>query len=497
MTACEQAGSAGFVVQLQGSELDCLSDAEEFSMTYHFAHDRYREAILGKLDPEMRRILHGRLAAALFARFGETEEVSPLLAEHHYGAAEYEKAAHYALLVADAAYRAGNHERAAEHYQIAIDSAERNDRMASVAMDVRDRYAQSLAAIGKSAESNAQLKRLLEYSGLSPLKSLDYQHRLAESYFREQDHKHAVAPLLAVLDKVGERIPISNLSRIPLILKSVLALFIKGPLKWPINRRPPIDPAREALIMRTLAILVECTILLDAMQSLTLSCRAFQKAMDDGLGVFSAPWFGAMSFLAASQGLDRLSGYYEELTMELLPQLFVQTPESGGTAANPLLAQQMDNQSVIATLHLCLLVAKLLRGPLLGQESARYSLYIRQGLAATHRAADLWRACILRIAAAHYLFYTGNIASAATLWQAMLNLARRYHLKRVDVQYSAVMEGYLHCVSGRWSQAHAAFRSTSYLSEPSGAALTSTTTARFIWPRWPCGPLSKAGNRSV
>src|SRR5262249_43592504 len=73
-------------------------------------HDRVREAVVARIDPDARRECHARIAAALELSKGSDPEV---LATHWAGAGETAKGARYAILAAEQAAQALAFQRAA------------------------------------------------------------------------------------------------------------------------------------------------------------------------------------------------------------------------------------------------------------------------------------------------------------------------------------------------------------------------------------------------
>src|SRR5262249_25631544 len=156
-----------------------IADAATATVTYGFTHDRYREAILANLPPDVRRKTHSVIARAMKARWGEVPDIFESLAEHHFAAEEFSQAQHYGISVADDAFTGGDHERAARCYEIAIESGQRSGT--AIALTTLDRCTASYEAIGHFDDANRQLKAMLMHPQLTESQTLSVNLRMAES----------------------------------------------------------------------------------------------------------------------------------------------------------------------------------------------------------------------------------------------------------------------------------------------------------------------------
>ncbi len=87
---------------------------------YRFAHDKLREGLLSALTPEARRALHGRVAEAIEAMYGDAPEQTIALAHHWALAGETENEARCSALAGEQALQSSAYQEAAAFFERAI-----------------------------------------------------------------------------------------------------------------------------------------------------------------------------------------------------------------------------------------------------------------------------------------------------------------------------------------------------------------------------------------
>jgi serine/threonine protein kinase/tetratricopeptide (TPR) repeat protein len=87
---------------------------------YRFAHDKLREGLLSALTADARRALHGRVAAAIEASYGDSSEQTMALAHHWALAGETENEARCSALAGEQALQSSAYQEAAAFFERAI-----------------------------------------------------------------------------------------------------------------------------------------------------------------------------------------------------------------------------------------------------------------------------------------------------------------------------------------------------------------------------------------
>jgi predicted ATPase len=158
-------------------------------------HDRVREAVSGRLDPDAKRECHARLASALELAKGSDPEV---LATHWAGAGEVAKAARYAISAADQATQALAFERAARLYGRAIAFVPATDPRLRA---LREQEGEALANAGDCARAAVSFARAAE--GANPDDALDLRRRASEQLLRAGEVRRGLDATRAVPAEVG------------------------------------------------------------------------------------------------------------------------------------------------------------------------------------------------------------------------------------------------------------------------------------------------------
>lgn len=171
------------------------------ALAYRLRHNALRRLVYGGIEPERRRELHRRAAAALERVPGE--EAVDQLAHHYREAGELQPALHYTLLAARRSARLGAVDQAAEGAQVALGLLPAGDRRRLPALLLVADVAQLQ---GRQLEAEAACREALSVSA-DPAVRADVGRRLAELAARQGDHKRAIAryrELLADLDPSAE-----------------------------------------------------------------------------------------------------------------------------------------------------------------------------------------------------------------------------------------------------------------------------------------------------
>lgn len=463
LTALEQAGRTGFVVQEQGHSRLHVADGREGDIRYRFSHDRYRESILSRLDAGIKEGLHGQLVRAITQRWGEGPKTYPMLAEHAFGAGEYGPACQHAMKVARQAQREGNHERAADYFRLALSSHGRAQQKIVVGEELlalRDQSAESMAAVGRFEEANEQLRILLTSEHASRHKRLDYQRRIADSYFIQHDPVNAVEQFTGLLQLLAVGVGERGLKKAALFARGGLAILLRGPLRLGINRQPAPDPHLEMLITQTLFSLAESANHIDFRVSLEAIMLLADRVMTKGLHPFSSLPVASFSFLCASQGLHGLSLGYQRLVWELFPDYRLGGgADPAGPAQWGLATGNPRGANSARTLtYALLLLAKFYRGELAELHDSATHDYIRQGIPASDMTANIHQRRVMRLIIFFYCLFTGRISGYQVQIQMCINMYRQARISRHDRILTPHPTGVQHELAGRLAQAAACYQ---------------------------------------
>lgn len=471
LTACEQAGRAGFLQQAQGSSQRYLADSEQLEMRFRFAHDRYREAILDGLQGGVRKEIHRMLERAVEARWGANDETYPVLAEHAYGAEEYGPAYEYAHRVADAAYAQGLHERAAQHYHIALEShAKTKELRQPVPLELRDRAAQSLHAVGRYKEATAQLNTLLASEGLPELLRMDYQSRLAISNFKQQDYKNALQPLLHCLQEVGVALPIHGVQGLFTQVQGLWSMLFVGPTEFFLNKEQAFDPERESLITQILCNAVECCFFVDTYLTLRLINYIAIRCTKNGIHSYTPALYALMHMITAMIGLHRISRIYNAQLSKMFPECEAFVFQYKIDRHPDLSEKEKDFYAAIAMMRIS---AIGFRGECSNKDRPQLFCRIRECLLSTHSCADPHRHWMVNFVGATIALFGGYWALYRAFIQDLLSYSSKYNLLIFDAITRNASAGWHSCLTRQWAQAQDAFTSLRDSAQDSGLIIFS------------------------
>ncbi len=184
-------------------------------------HDRVRETVYARLEPERRRARHIAIAESL-AHAGAPDVHR--LATHFFHGGDPRRAATYALEAADRAAGALAFGRAAELYQIAMESID--DRAERARLELERRYADALVAAGRCAEAAPlylDAARELESSGAPPQKARELRRRAAEQLLVSGRREEGIRVLRPLLGALGLKYPATPRAA----MMSLVATFLK------------------------------------------------------------------------------------------------------------------------------------------------------------------------------------------------------------------------------------------------------------------------------
>ncbi len=202
-------------------------------------HDRVREAVAARLDPDAKRECHARLASALELAKGSDPEV---LATHWAGAGEPAKAARHAIGAAEQAAQTLAFDRAARLFQRAIDLVPSNDpRMRGL----REQLGDALANAGQAARAAVEYTRAAE--GASAVDALDLRRRAAEQLLRAGEVRRGMDATREVLTAVGLRMPRTRVGVLVSLLWVRFLLRLRG-LAFVPREAKDVPPAELLLV---------------------------------------------------------------------------------------------------------------------------------------------------------------------------------------------------------------------------------------------------------
>jgi hypothetical protein len=192
---CDACGVArdrqSLVAMLRASRLIRSSGSTERVETYH---DRIREVLAARLDPDAVRGIHGRMAASLEARRSDDCEA---LFEHYRGAGDSARASVQAGLAAEKASAALAFDRAASFYQHALDLASR----APDASAWREGLATALTNAGRPAAAAEAYLRAA--AGAARARHVELQRRAAEQFLTGGHIDRGLDLIRSLLDEAG------------------------------------------------------------------------------------------------------------------------------------------------------------------------------------------------------------------------------------------------------------------------------------------------------
>jgi eukaryotic-like serine/threonine-protein kinase len=183
-------------------------------------HDRVREALVARLDPEARRSCHARMAAALELAKGSDPEV---LATHWAGAGEPAKAARHALVAAEQAAQALAFERSARLFELGLSLLPESDPRAR---GVREQLGDALANAGECARAATAYESAARTA--APGEALDLRRRSAEQLMRAGEVVRGLDTARTVLAAVGLALPRTTLGAVFALIWLRLVLRLRG-----------------------------------------------------------------------------------------------------------------------------------------------------------------------------------------------------------------------------------------------------------------------------
>jgi serine/threonine protein kinase len=213
-------GELGRVVDLLRTANFVRTGGARLSDTLEPFHDRVREAVRARLDPDVTRECHARLASALELSRGGDHEV---LATHWAGAGEPAKAARHAVAAAEQAAQALAFDRAARLFQRAIELVPPGDLRLRA---LREQLGDALACAGECARAAAEYARAAQ--GANPTEALDLRRRAAEQLLRAGEVRRGLGAMREVLSEVGIRMPTSRLGVVLALVWYRLVLRLRG-----------------------------------------------------------------------------------------------------------------------------------------------------------------------------------------------------------------------------------------------------------------------------
>ncbi len=206
-------------------------------------HDRVREAVADRLQPDVRCDLHARLALALEASGDADLEA---LAVHFHGAGELERAADYAARAGDEASSALAFDRAANLYEKAL-AWRPLDGVAGAQLRVK--LGQALANAGRGRSSAAAY--LAAAPDMPPAEALDCRRRAAEQLLRSGHIDEAFETYREVLSAIGMKLPATTTRAFLALVGRLVQVKLRG-IKFTERAEKDI-PAEELLRIDTCA----------------------------------------------------------------------------------------------------------------------------------------------------------------------------------------------------------------------------------------------------
>ncbi len=183
-------------------------------------HDRVREAVVARLDPEVKRLCHDSIASALEVSKAFDPEV---LATHWTGAGKPTRAATYTIVAAEQASGALAFDRAARLYERAIvllaDGDPRRDAL-------RRQLGDALANAGHAVRAAEEYERAA--SGAGTLDAIDLRRRAAAQLLRAGESARGAEATSRVLAAVGMRYPPTTLEAVVTFFWYRLLLWLRG-----------------------------------------------------------------------------------------------------------------------------------------------------------------------------------------------------------------------------------------------------------------------------
>jgi tetratricopeptide (TPR) repeat protein len=183
-------------------------------------HDRVREAVVARIDPEVKRLCHDSIASALEVSKAFDPEV---LATHWTGAGKPARAATYTIVAAEQASGALAFDRAARLYERAIALLAEGDPRRDA---LRRQLGDALANAGHGVRAAEEYERAA--TGAGALDAIDLRRRAAAQLLRAGESARGAEATSRVLAAVGMRYPPSTLEAVVTFFWYRLLLWLRG-----------------------------------------------------------------------------------------------------------------------------------------------------------------------------------------------------------------------------------------------------------------------------
>ena len=200
-------------------------------------HDRVREAVLTRLEPERRRALHEALAIAFEASSHPDPET---LATHWRGAGEASRATKYAAAAGDQTAAKFAFDRAAQWYTQALELMPEGH---TARRELRAKLGDALASAGRGVLAAAAHEAAAAEA--PPFEALELKRRAAEELMKAGRLDQGVALLRDVFSHLHERFPGSSVAVLFWLLVVRAQLWLRG-LRF--SERDPTTQDRRTLV---------------------------------------------------------------------------------------------------------------------------------------------------------------------------------------------------------------------------------------------------------
>jgi serine/threonine protein kinase len=271
-------------------------------------HDRVREAVLGELDPETRRLYHGRLANALESAAPSGAE--PLaLVRHLQAAGEIERAADHAERAARRAGEGLAFDQAADLYKTALELGSPTEDQAR---SLRLAWGEALINAGRGPEAAEVL--LVAAEGADRKARFDCQRRAAEQLLGSGLLERGREVLGCVLAEIGEHGSRSSLRALASIVWNRARLRLSG-YRWKrAKERPSTGSVARLEVYRAVAMGIG---MVDVVQGADFEVRGLRVALRLGDPGYVARFMAMEAMFLAVEGgrnLDRAKRLADEVS---------------------------------------------------------------------------------------------------------------------------------------------------------------------------------------
>jgi len=183
-------------------------------------HDRVREAVVERLDPQAKQRLHGKLALALEASAHADLEA---LAVHFHGAGDAERAAEYAARAASEALSALAFDRAARLYERSLTWRPLSGMEGA---RLRAKMGEALANAGRGRAAGQAY--LAAAPDMPPAEALDCRRRAAEQFLRSGHIDEALEAFREVLAAIDMEMPKTPRTALVALLARIVQIKLRG-----------------------------------------------------------------------------------------------------------------------------------------------------------------------------------------------------------------------------------------------------------------------------